>query len=108
MCAQHLEKPCAVHAVGPLHQAGLLTWLRSPVAAFPISQWPMATRVHLTALGTSRSFTAFPILPPQGRHLMQALSRGKREEARQSRVICQLMPEPSTPLPHSPCTMEDI
>ncbi|MDQ1198376.1 hypothetical protein QE435_004086 [Rhizobium sp. SORGH_AS 787] len=46
-------------------QAGLLTWLLLPVTAFPIAQWLMATGIRLTALGTLRSCTAFPILLPK-------------------------------------------
>lgn len=57
------HKTCPPSArIGLSHQAGLLTWLHPPAAAFPDISSGIRGDVHLTALGTFRHLTGFPIL----------------------------------------------
>jgi hypothetical protein len=66
--------------IGLSCQAGLLTGRHSSAAAFPArSQWrDEAANVGLTALGTFRLCTGFPILPPYRRAPDGASISGKR------------------------------
>jgi len=48
-------------------QAGLLTRLHPPLSPSRITSVACEKDIRLTALGTFRFFTEFPILPPQGR-----------------------------------------
>src|SRR3990167_4746626 len=51
-------------AAPKMAQAGLLAWSRLPLHTFPAGQPVVFVRgIVLTALGTRRSCTAFPILP---------------------------------------------
>lgn len=52
-----------VHGAGSRLPAGLLTWIHPSPRLPGLSQWQCAANVLLTALGTWRSCTAFPILP---------------------------------------------
>ncbi len=60
-------RPAVFHTASLSHPAGLLTWAHFQPDAFPTLVGPVADvrRIPLTALGTSRSLTAFPILPPK-------------------------------------------
>lgn len=49
--------PCGLSCL-----AGLLTWLHLAQQAFPVSQWLNLLAIRLTALGTCRNCTGFPIL----------------------------------------------
>jgi hypothetical protein len=66
--------------IGLSCQAGLLTQRHPSAAAFPArSQWRNeAASVGLTALGTFRPCTGFPILPPRRRAPDGASISGKR------------------------------
>ena len=59
-------RPAVFHTASLSHPAGLLTWAHFQPDAFPTLVGPVADvrRIPLTALGTSRNCTAFPILPP--------------------------------------------